>query len=141
MDDLKNASHRVSVKIICIAKSKVLLIKAKWKETFNLIGGWVDKWENLEKTIIREFEEETWNKRNGNYNLKLVHCENIQFPEWWQFDAVLNIFYLMKFENTFNVKLEDIYEKFWRFSVEELGNLKISQHSNKLLILDILQKK
>jgi hypothetical protein len=35
--DPRNASHRVSVKIICRAEQKILVIRAKGKETFNLV--------------------------------------------------------------------------------------------------------
>lgn len=38
IEDPKNASHRVSVKLVCIANNKILLIRAKNKEVFNLVG-------------------------------------------------------------------------------------------------------
>ncbi len=40
--DPRNASHRVSVKLICLAEDKILVIRAKGKDTFNLVGGGVD---------------------------------------------------------------------------------------------------
>ena len=40
--DPRNASHRVSVKLISLAEDKILLIRAKGKDTFNLVGGGVD---------------------------------------------------------------------------------------------------
>jgi hypothetical protein len=37
--DPKNASNRASVKLICIANNKILLIRPKSKGVFNLVGG------------------------------------------------------------------------------------------------------
>jgi hypothetical protein len=36
--DPRNASHRVSVKLICRSEQKILLIRAIGKDYFNLVG-------------------------------------------------------------------------------------------------------
>lgn len=139
MVDLKNASHRVSIKLICKAKDKILLIKPIGKDTFNLIGGWVDRWESIEDSLIREFQEETWLERSPNFSPKLIHVEIKHFPLWGQFDAVVNIFFIIELEEPFNVELEKgIYEDSWRFTNHQLSNLDVSEHSNKELLLSIV---
>ncbi len=138
MSDPQNASHRASVKLVCIANNSILLIRAKNKDTFNLIGWAVDIWENLDNTIHREFLEETgnvlWDKKP-----KLVHVEIKHFPKWWQFDGVVNVFYLLSFDNPFDIVLEEwVYEEYKWCSKEELQNLSVSDHTNKELLLSLL---
>lgn len=138
MSDPQNASHRVSVKLVCIANNSVLLIRAKNKDTFNLVGWAVDIWENLDDTIHREFLEETgnvlWDKKP-----KLVHVEIKHFPKWWQFDAVVNIFYIIYFDTPFDIILEKwVYQEYKWASKDELNNLYISDHSNKDLLLSLI---
>lgn len=136
--DTKNASNRASVKLVCIANNKILLIRGKGKEVFNLVGWWVDYGEAIPQTIAREFLEETghvlWNKE-----LKLLHVEIKNFPKWGQFDGVVNIFYLLSFDNTFDIILEEwVYEEYKWCSKEELQNLPVSDHTNKELLLSLL---
>lgn len=139
MDDLKNASHRVSIKIICKTKEKILLMKRIDKDIFNLVGGWVDRWESLQAALKREFEEETWIQRNPSFSPKLFHTEIKQFPVWGQFDAVVNVFFIIEFEDSFTIKLEKgVYEKYWRFTKQQLNTIKTSEHTNKRLLLSIL---
>jgi ADP-ribose pyrophosphatase YjhB (NUDIX family) len=126
------------VKLICIANNKILLIRPKSKGVFNLVGGWVDYWETIPQTIEREFLEETghilWKKTP-----KLLHVEIKHFPKWWQFDGVVNIFYLLSFDTPFDIILEEwVYEEYKWCSKEELQNLPVSDHTNKELLLSLL---
>ncbi len=138
MSDPQNASHRVSVKLICIADNKILLIRKKGKNVFNPVGGWVDFGETIPQTIEREFLEETghilWEK-----GPKLLHTEIKHFPEWGQFDGVVNIFYLLSFDTPFDVVLEEwVYAEFKRCSKSELQDLPVSDHTNKELLLSLM---
>ena len=136
--DPRNASHRASVKLICIANDSILLIRAKWKETFNLVGWAVDIWEHLEDAIQREFLEETGNAL-WDIKPKLLHVEIKTFPAGWQFDGVVNIFYGLSFDKKFDITLEEwIYEESKRATKEELQNTIVSDHSNKGLLLSLL---
>lgn len=136
--DPRNASNRASVKIICIANDSILLIRAKGKDTFNLVGWAIDIWENINDAIQREFIEETgnvlWDKKP-----KLVHVEIKTFPAGWQFDGVVNIFYKLYFDKPFDIILEEwVYEEKKRASKEEIKNTIVSDHSNKDLLLSLL---
>lgn len=136
--DPKNASNRASVKLVCIANNKILLIRAKSKDVFNLVGGWVDYWETILQTIEREFLEETghilWNKEP-----KLLHVEVKHFPKGGQFDGVVNIFYILSFDTPFDIILEEwVYEEYKWCSKEELQNIPVSDHTNKKLLLSLL---
>lgn len=139
--DPRNASHRVSVKLICLAEDKILLIRAKGKDTFNLVGGGVDIGEGLSETIQREFYEETGQTVNGIFP-QLLDVEIKQFQPWGQFDAVVNIFYLLKFDQPFIPKMEEwVYEERVWADKEGLKSLSLSEHSNKELLISLLKKK
>mgnify|MGYP000003157668 CR=1 FL=1 len=136
--DPRNASHRVSVKIICRAEQKILVIRAKGKETFNLVWWWVDLGEWLNEALQREFLEET------GYTIdsiapQLVDVEIKQFQPWGQFDAVVNVFYLIDFEETFVPQMEEgVYEERVWADKESLELLSLSEHSNKSLLLSLI---
>lgn len=137
--DERNASNRVSVKLICIAQNKILLIRAKGKDVFNLVGGGVDYWETLPETIKREFFEETWHQLASTIIPKLIHGEIKHFPRWWQFDWVVNIFYILSFPEQFNIILEEwVYEEFKWVAKNELKKLAVSDHTNKEVLLSFL---
>ncbi len=138
IEDPKNASHRVSVKLVCIANNKILLIRAKNKEVFNLVGWWVDYGETIPQKIEREFWEETghdlWNTKPELLSVEIKH-----FPKWGQFDGVVNIFYLLSFDVPFDVILEEwIYEEYQWCSKTALENIPVSEHTNKDLLLSLL---
>lgn len=136
--DNRNASHRVSIKLVCIANQKLLLIRQKGKETFNLVWGGVDYGETIPKTIQREFLEET-GKELWEIKPKLLHVEIKTFPKGGQFDGVVNIFYQLTFDTPFEVRLEKwVYEEYKRCSKTELESLAVSEHSNKELLLELL---
>ena len=136
--DPRNASHRVSVKLISLAEDKILLIRAKGKDTFNLVGGGVDLGEWLLETIQREFYEETGQTLNG-ISPQLVDVEIKQFQPWGQFDAVVNIFYLLRFDQPFIPKMEEwVYEERVWADKESLELLSLSEHSNKSLLLSLI---
>ena len=136
--DPRNASHRVSVKLICLAEDKILLIRAKGKDTFNLVGGGVDLGEWLLETIQREFYEETRQTLNG-ISPQLVDVEIKQFQPWGQFDAVVNIFYFLSFDQSFIPKMEEwVYEERVWADKESLELLSLSEHSNKSLLLSLI---
>lgn len=137
--DPRNASHRVSVKLICLAEDKILLIRAKGKDTFNLVGGGVDLGEWLLETIQREFYEETGQTLNG-FSPDLVDVEIKQFQPWGQFDAVVNVFYLLKFDQPFIPKMEEwVYEERVWADQDAIKTLPLSEHSNQVLLLKVLE--
>lgn len=139
--DPRNASHRVSVKLICLAEDKILVIRAKGKDTFYLVGGGVDIGEWLLETIQREFYEETGYTLDG-VSPQLVDVEIKQFQPWGQFDAVVNVFYLLQLEECFIPKMEEwVYEERVWADKESLESLPLSKHSNKELLLSLLKKK
>ena len=136
--DPRNASHRVSVKLICLAEDKILLIHAKGKDTFNLVGGGVDLGEWLLETIQREFYEETGQTLNV-ISPQIVDVEIKEFKNWGQFDAVVNIFYLLRFDQPFIPKMEEwVYEERVWADKESLELLSLSEHSNKSLLLSLI---
>lgn len=133
--DLRNASHRVSVKILCLAEWKLLLLKRASTQDFNLVGGGVDRGEGLLEALEREFYEETgqelWEKMP-----QLLHVEIRQFPAGGQFDAAINVFYRLGYETCFIPRLEAwVYEEYRWVSFSELKKLPISEHSNKEFLL------
>ncbi len=131
----------MSVKLVCRAGQKILVIRAKGKDTFNLIGGGVDLWEWLNEALQREFLEETGYTLDG-VAPQLVDVEIKQFQPWGQFDAVVNVFYLLQFEECFVPKMEEwVYEERVWADKESLESLPLSEHSNKELLLSLLKKK
>ncbi len=133
--DPHNASNRISVKLVCLAKNQVLLIRKIGETNFNLIWGGVDYWESLEATIQREFVEETGIILEKENCPKLLNVELKHFPPGGQFDWVLNIFYLLEFDHQFTLQLEEgIYEEYKRCSREELKNLPVTEHTNKDIV-------
>lgn len=139
MSDPRNASHRASVKLICLAGNELLLIRPKNKGDFNLVWWWVDRWEDIVQTIKREFLEETGNEL-WNIEPRLIHTEIKNFPAWGPFDAVVNIFYLLSFDKKFDISLEEwVYEEFKRCSKKELEKVNVTEHSNKELLLRVIE--
>jgi 8-oxo-dGTP pyrophosphatase MutT (NUDIX family) len=135
--DPKNASNRISVKLICTFEDRILFIRRIWKNEFNLVGGWVDYGESLESAIQREFFEETGIKL-VDIKLRLLDVELKHFPKWWQFDGVLNIFYWLKFDEKFTPKLEEwIYEEYKWSPKEELETLPVTEHTNKKILFSV----
>lgn len=134
--DPKNAPHRVSVKLVCKAENKILLIKRRTTADYNLVGGGVDKGENLMQAIEREFREETGKRLD--IPVQLLHVEIRSFPPGGQFDAAINVFYLLSYEKCFSIKLEEgVYDSFKRVSKEELLLLPTSEHTNKDFLLTL----
>jgi 8-oxo-dGTP pyrophosphatase MutT (NUDIX family) len=138
--DPKNGRHRVSIKIICIHNKKILLWHEKVRTKRNLIWWWVDKWESIQTTIEREFEEEVWYKlANIQHKKPLLREVTIeQFEKTKKFDAVCNIFYTINFSEAFIIKNNDLYHDIWRYNKKEIEKMDISIHSNKNLLIDIL---
>lgn len=136
--DPRNASHRVSIKLICRAEQKILLLRAKGKDTFNLVGWGVDLGEGLNEALHREFMEETGVVLDGVVP-QLVDVEIKQFQAGGQFDAVINVFYLLQFDTTFIPKMEAwVYENRVWADKAGLESLSLSEHSNKTLVLSLL---
>ena len=133
MADPKNASHRVSIKCAFIANHKVLtmhLIDKHW----TLVGGGVDEWEDIIAAMKREFWEETWCVRKESFQPELIHAEIHQYPQKWQFSAVVNLFYKIDVDQEFPVHPEPgVYEAYCRCSKEEL--IKLSGKFNKEVVL------
>ena len=62
-----------------------------------------------------------------------------QFQPWGQFDAVVNVFYLIDFEETFVPQMEEgVYEERVWADKESLELLSLSEHSNKSLLLSLI---
>ena len=137
--DMRNASHRTSVKLVCRAENNILLIRNKANEVFNLVGWWADKWEHLDETIRRELLEETWLDL-WIMQPKLLHVEVKHFPEWWRFDGSVNIFYLLEFSEKFVPRLEAwVYEEYRRCSRNDLENMPLSDHTNTDILFSVLE--
>jgi len=134
--DPKNAAHRVSLKCICIAENKVLmlhLIDKRW----SLVGGGVDEWDDLQSAMRREFLEETGNILDHSVIPQLLHTEIKQFSNPGRFSAVLNIFYALRFDKMFEVQVEEwVYEEYKWCTLEEALALETSDHFNK----DVLRR-
>ena len=136
--DPRNASHRVSVKLICRSEQKILLIRAIGKDYFNLVGWWVDLGEGLNEAIHRELFEETGLSLD-HIEPKLLDVEIQQFQPWGQFDAVINVFYLLQFDAPFVPKMEDgVYEEWVWADKDKLKSLLLSGHSNKDVLLTLI---
>jgi len=127
------------VKLVCIAEKQVLLIRNKEKDFFNLVGWWVDKWESLDETILRELMEETWLEL-WSMQPKLLHVEVKHFPAWWRFDGSVNIFYLLEFSEKFVPRLEAwVYEEYKRCSRNDLETMPLSDHTNTAILFSLLE--
>lgn len=119
MSDPKNAAHRVSVKCICIADNKVLMLHLTDKHR-TLVGGGVDEGEDLISTIQREFQEETGVSLPTSIEPQLVHAEIKQFPQAGKFSAVVNLFYVLRFPEIFTpIPEQGVYSAFRRCTLEE----------------------
>lgn len=95
----------------------------------------------MSETLQREFYEETGQTLNG-ISPELLDVEIKQFQPWGQFDAVVNVFYLLKFDQPFIPKMEEwVYEERVWADKTILQSLNLSEHSNKELLISLLKKK
>ncbi len=123
MSDPRNAAHRVSLKLLCISDAKILmlhLIDRHW----TLVGWWVDKGESIEVAMKREFFEETGTILDDTIIPKLHHVEIEQYDTEGKFSAVVNIYYTLYFDKSFDVILEDgVYSEYKRATLDEMSSL------------------
>ena len=138
LHDDNNATFRASVKLVCKAGEKILLIRKTGNDYFNLVGGGIDQGESIETAIQRELFEETGQQREQG-EVKLLYAEVKEFSDTTHFDGVLNLFYLLEWENSFEVKLEEgVYQEYKWVDKAELSVLAVSEHSNKEFLLGLL---
>lgn len=139
MSDPKNAAHRVSIKCICISENKILmlhLIDKRW----TLVGGGVDIWDDIMTAMKREFKEETGTILPDTIVPQLVYAEIKQFPNSGRFSAVLNLFYVLRFDHPFEVICEPwVYEWYQRCTLEELLSKEVSEHFNKEVVIKAMK--
>lgn len=58
MEQIPNCFYRVSAKALILDKEKRVLLEKEDNGSWELLGGWLDFWENPQETIKRELWEE-----------------------------------------------------------------------------------